>query len=167
MRMSDCGQNLYLTMKFMNVIVLMQVQGLFYLDILNSSSCVFASANGHLYTWGKGFDNTPDVHCPQCLPSSSQFSKVALGWNHALLLTGIFMFLHSFLELFLTISQFLVPLLEQLLTVKMLHHTMVAITGSGEVYMLGGSNHGVLSDPQKMSLSNRLSGIAADTKIVN
>ncbi|XP_031742189.1 ultraviolet-B receptor UVR8 isoform X3 [Cucumis sativus] len=45
------------------------------------------SAEGHLYTWGRGFKSTSDVYSPQHLPSPSSFSKVALGWNHALVLT--------------------------------------------------------------------------------
>ena len=48
-----------------------------------------ASAEGHLYTWGRGFKSNSDVYSPQHLPSPSSFSKVALGWNHALVLTGI------------------------------------------------------------------------------
>ncbi|KAK3223124.1 hypothetical protein Dsin_010149 [Dipteronia sinensis] len=82
----------------------------------NGDHSAAISADGHLYTWGKGFNRTPDVHCPWCLPSSSQFTKAALGWNHALLLTG-----------------------------------------DGEVFMLGGSHHGVLSDPEKMSPAKHLS----------
>uniref|UniRef100_A0A0D3DR68 RCC1-like domain-containing protein n=1 Tax=Brassica oleracea var. oleracea TaxID=109376 RepID=A0A0D3DR68_BRAOL len=45
------------------------------------------SANGELFTWGRGFCGSPDVQTPQCLPSSQSFREVALGWNHALLLT--------------------------------------------------------------------------------
>ncbi|KAK1552874.1 hypothetical protein Q3G72_024799 [Acer saccharum] len=82
----------------------------------NGDHSAAISADRHLYTWGKGFNRTPDVHCPQCLPSSLQFTKAVLGWNHALLLTG-----------------------------------------DGEVLMLGGSHHGVLSDPEKMSPANHLS----------
>ncbi|KAL5826515.1 hypothetical protein ACOSQ3_018364 [Xanthoceras sorbifolium] len=82
----------------------------------NGDHSAALSADGHLYTWGKGFNSTPDVHCPQCLPSSSRFTKAVLGWNHALVLTG-----------------------------------------DGEVLMLGGSHHGLLSDPEKMSPAKRLS----------
>ncbi|TYK15538.1 ultraviolet-B receptor UVR8 isoform X2 [Cucumis melo var. makuwa] len=45
------------------------------------------STEGHLYTWGRGFKSNSDVYSPQHLPSPSSFSKVALGWNHALVLT--------------------------------------------------------------------------------
>uniref|UniRef100_A0A9I9D2L0 RCC1-like domain-containing protein n=1 Tax=Cucumis melo TaxID=3656 RepID=A0A9I9D2L0_CUCME len=48
------------------------------------------STEGHLYTWGRGFKSNSDVYSPQHLPSPSSFSKVALGWNHALVLTGDF-----------------------------------------------------------------------------
>lgn len=46
------------------------------------------SADGHLYTWGRGFNRHSDTTTPQCLPSSLHFTQVALGWNHALVLTG-------------------------------------------------------------------------------
>lgn len=45
-------------------------------------------ADGHLYTWGRGFNRHSDTTTPQCLPSSLHFTQVALGWNHALVLTG-------------------------------------------------------------------------------
>lgn len=48
-----------------------------------------ASADGRLYTWGRGFKSKSDAYSPQHLPSPWLFSKVALGWNHALVLTGI------------------------------------------------------------------------------
>ncbi|XP_031247413.1 ultraviolet-B receptor UVR8 [Pistacia vera] len=82
----------------------------------NGDHSASLSANGHLYTWGKGFNKTSNSYIPQCLSSSLCFSKTALGWNHTLLLTG-----------------------------------------DGEVFMLGGSNHGVLSDPEKMSPAKPLS----------
>lgn len=74
------------------------------------------SADGHLYTWGRGFNSTSDVNCPQSLPSSLSFSQAALGWNHVLVLTG-----------------------------------------DGEVFMLGGSHHGMLSDPERVSSTRPLS----------
>ncbi|XP_019051441.1 PREDICTED: ultraviolet-B receptor UVR8 isoform X1 [Nelumbo nucifera] len=73
----------------------------------NGDHSAALSANGQLYTWGRGFGGTSDIHLPQTLPSPLRFSQVALGWNHALLLTG-----------------------------------------EGEVLMLGGNHHGMLSDPQ-------------------
>ncbi|XP_010652539.1 ultraviolet-B receptor UVR8 isoform X2 [Vitis vinifera] len=54
----------------------------------NGDHSAALSANGHLYTWGRGFGSTSDVHCPRCLPSSLCFTQVALGWNHMLVLTG-------------------------------------------------------------------------------
>nr|GMN70765.1 hypothetical protein TIFTF001_055872 [Ficus carica]GMN70769.1 hypothetical protein TIFTF001_055874 [Ficus carica] len=44
--------------------------------------------DGHLYTWGRGFLENSDARCPVHLPTSFRFTNAALGWNHALLLTG-------------------------------------------------------------------------------
>lgn len=76
----------------------------------------YGEAEGRLYTWGRGFNGTSDVNCPQSLPSSLSFSQAALGWNHVLVLTG-----------------------------------------DGEVFMLGGSHHGMLSDPERVSSTRPLS----------
>ncbi|KAL8161536.1 hypothetical protein V2J09_013025 [Rumex salicifolius] len=46
------------------------------------------SANGKLYTWGRGFNGTADSCLPSRLSSPLSFTQAALGWNHALLLTG-------------------------------------------------------------------------------
>ncbi|KAK2990790.1 hypothetical protein RJ640_012691 [Escallonia rubra] len=46
------------------------------------------SADGHLYIWGRGFGSTTDVYCPHRASASLTFTQAALGWNHALLLTG-------------------------------------------------------------------------------
>ncbi|CAN7133815.1 hypothetical protein BRARA_H02170 [Brassica rapa] len=53
----------------------------------NGDHSAALSANGELFTWGRGFCGSPDVQTPQCLPSYESFRDVALGWNHALLLT--------------------------------------------------------------------------------
>ncbi|KAH9773694.1 hypothetical protein KPL71_013401 [Citrus sinensis] len=82
----------------------------------NGDRSAALSAEGHLYTWGRGFNSTSDVNCPQSLPSSLSFSQAALGWNHVLVLTG-----------------------------------------DGEVFMLGGSHHGMLSDPERVSSTRPLS----------
>ncbi|XP_058105993.1 ultraviolet-B receptor UVR8 isoform X4 [Magnolia sinica] len=76
----------------------------------NGDHSVALSANGNLYIWGRGFGGASDAYCPQLLPSPLKFSQVAVGWNHALLLTD-----------------------------------------SGEVFMLGGNHHGMLSNSQQMS----------------
>ncbi|CAN1331895.1 Ultraviolet-B receptor UVR8, partial [Linum perenne] len=47
------------------------------------------SADGKLYTWGRGFNGSPDSNVPCYSIPSMRFSGVALGWNHALLLNGI------------------------------------------------------------------------------
>ncbi|KAJ0247597.1 hypothetical protein HA466_0160360 [Hirschfeldia incana] len=54
----------------------------------NGDHSAAISANGELFTWGRGFCGSPDAQTPQCLPSSHAFREVALGWNHALVLTG-------------------------------------------------------------------------------
>ncbi|MBA0566931.1 hypothetical protein Golob_011703, partial [Gossypium lobatum] len=82
----------------------------------NADHSAALSADGELYTWGRGFGATSDFLSPQQSPSSSKFSKVALGWNHALVLSD-----------------------------------------NGEVFMLGGSHHGMLSNPEIITLSKHLS----------
>ncbi|CAA7036186.1 unnamed protein product [Microthlaspi erraticum] len=54
----------------------------------NGDHSAAISADGHLFSWGRGFCGGPDIQTPQCLPSSLTFREVALGWNHALLLTA-------------------------------------------------------------------------------
>lgn len=63
-----------------------------YLYFLPCCIVFVASADGYLYTWGRGFNSTSDVHCPQYVPSSTSFCQAALGWSHALVLTGIFVY---------------------------------------------------------------------------
>ena len=55
-------------------------------------------ADGRLFTWGRGFGTNSDAFSPQYLPSPLSFRKVALGWNHALLLTGIDIQFTSYLD---------------------------------------------------------------------
>ncbi|XP_030552535.1 ultraviolet-B receptor UVR8 [Rhodamnia argentea] len=45
------------------------------------------SSGGRVYTWGRGFPGFSDAHSPVELPSSLQIKQIALGWNHALVLT--------------------------------------------------------------------------------
>ncbi|XP_042496795.1 ultraviolet-B receptor UVR8 isoform X2 [Macadamia integrifolia] len=54
----------------------------------NGDHSAALSADGQLYTWGKGFGGTSDAYFPQILASPFKVLQVALGWNHALLLTG-------------------------------------------------------------------------------
>ncbi|CAL5428890.1 unnamed protein product [Camellia sinensis] len=56
--------------------------------LANGDHSAALSADGHLYTWGRGFNGSSDAYTPQCLSSSLSFIQAALGWNHALLLTG-------------------------------------------------------------------------------
>ncbi|KAA8529475.1 hypothetical protein F0562_033726 [Nyssa sinensis] len=83
----------------------------------NGDHSAALSADGNLYTWGRGFSGSSDAYYPQCLTSSLSFTQAALGWNHALLSTA----------------------------------------RDGEVFMLGGNHHGVLSDSQKMTPVKHLS----------
>ncbi|KAG2269261.1 hypothetical protein Bca52824_063816 [Brassica carinata] len=53
----------------------------------NGDHSAAITANGQMFSWGRGFCGSPDVQAPQCLPSSQFFREVALGWSHALLLT--------------------------------------------------------------------------------
>ncbi|GLT98353.1 hypothetical protein SLE2022_158620 [Rubroshorea leprosula] len=54
----------------------------------NGDHSAAISADGQLYTWGRGFGGTSDSHCPQLVPSSLCCSEASLGWNHALVLSG-------------------------------------------------------------------------------
>jgi len=51
---------------------------------------LISSVDGQVYTWGRGFKGFEDAHVPHCLSSSLKFIKVALGWNHALAMSGIY-----------------------------------------------------------------------------
>ncbi|KAL9307416.1 putative regulator of chromosome condensation 1/beta-lactamase-inhibitor protein II [Arabidopsis thaliana] len=53
----------------------------------NGDHSAAISADGQFFSWGRGFCGGPDVHAPQSLPSPLSFREVAVGWNHALLLT--------------------------------------------------------------------------------
>lgn len=77
----------------------------------NGDHSAALSAGGQLFTWGRGFSGSADVSVPQALASSLRFKQVAIGWNHALVLTV-----------------------------------------EREVFMLGGSHHGVLSKLNKAPL---------------
>ncbi|XP_020224035.1 ultraviolet-B receptor UVR8 isoform X2 [Cajanus cajan] len=54
----------------------------------NGDHSAAVSVDGHVYTWGRGFKGFEDAHVPQCLNSTLNFTKVALGWNHALAMSG-------------------------------------------------------------------------------
>ncbi|PSS28701.1 Ultraviolet-B receptor like [Actinidia chinensis var. chinensis] len=54
----------------------------------NGDHSAALSADGRLYTWGRGYTSRSDAYNPQLLGSSLSFVQAALGWNHALLLTG-------------------------------------------------------------------------------
>ncbi|KAL2904413.1 Ultraviolet-B receptor UVR8 [Bienertia sinuspersici] len=90
----------------------------------NGDQSAALSADGCLYTWGRGFSSNSNTCIPQSLPSTLYFKQAALGWNHALILTS-----------------------------------------EDEVFMLGGSNHGVLSEPQKTIHLHNVSGKSNFSKV--
>ncbi|KAK1263786.1 hypothetical protein QJS04_geneDACA018627 [Acorus gramineus] len=53
----------------------------------NGDHSAALSANGSLYTWGRGYSGVSDTCVPQMLDFPFKISEVALGWDHALLLT--------------------------------------------------------------------------------
>ncbi|XP_051146069.1 ultraviolet-B receptor UVR8 [Andrographis paniculata] len=83
----------------------------------NGEHSAALSDDGRLYTWGRGFGGASDECIPQCYDVAISLKDVALGWNHALLLTS-----------------------------------------EGQVFMLGGNRHGVLSEPQKTPQTSEASG---------
>ncbi|XP_074274522.1 ultraviolet-B receptor UVR8 isoform X2 [Silene latifolia] len=56
--------------------------------IANGDHSAAISADGNLYTWGRSFSSHSNIYVPELLSSSLSFKEAALGWNHALLLTG-------------------------------------------------------------------------------
>lgn len=54
----------------------------------NGDHSAAISGNGNLYVWGRAFTGAPDVYRPHRITADLYFSQVALGWNHALVLTG-------------------------------------------------------------------------------
>ncbi|XP_073300379.1 ultraviolet-B receptor UVR8 isoform X1 [Primulina huaijiensis] len=53
----------------------------------NGDHSAALSATGSLYTWGRGYRNASHVCIPHRVDTALSFHQVALGWNHALLLT--------------------------------------------------------------------------------
>ncbi|KAL8035642.1 hypothetical protein ABFX02_12G110700 [Erythranthe guttata] len=66
--------------------------GLTNLEIVNISAngdhSAALTADGSLYTWGRGFSRTSDESIPRLFEAVVTVDEVALGWNHALLLTN-------------------------------------------------------------------------------
>ncbi|RYR09569.1 hypothetical protein Ahy_B05g077936 [Arachis hypogaea] len=54
----------------------------------NGDHSAAISVDGNLYIWGRGFKGYEDANSPRRLNSTLSFTKVALGWNHALTLTA-------------------------------------------------------------------------------
>lgn len=54
----------------------------------NGDHSASLSADGRVFTWGRGFSGSSDAYTPQYLNLPLLFTQIALGWNHALLLTG-------------------------------------------------------------------------------
>ncbi|KFK44621.1 hypothetical protein AALP_AA1G282600 [Arabis alpina] len=142
----------------------------------NGDHSAALSATGQLYTWGRGFCGSPDVQTPQCLPSSLSFREVALGWNHALVLTvdGEVFKLGNTLNKQSDKQQLQVdsskPLLEKVsdfdgvrvLQIAAGAEHSAAVTESGEVKTWGWGEHGQLglgntddqTNPQLVSLGS-------------
>ncbi|KAG8366289.1 hypothetical protein BUALT_Bualt17G0060900 [Buddleja alternifolia] len=53
----------------------------------NGDHSAALSADGNLYTWGRGFGCASDTCTPRLFDAALSFNEVALGWDHALLLT--------------------------------------------------------------------------------
>lgn len=53
----------------------------------NGDHTAASSTDGYMYIWGRGFTGTSDICYPHCAISTS-VSQMALGWHHALVLTG-------------------------------------------------------------------------------
>uniref|UniRef100_M4E7A9 RCC1-like domain-containing protein n=1 Tax=Brassica campestris TaxID=3711 RepID=M4E7A9_BRACM len=142
----------------------------------NGDHSAAISANGQMFSWGRGFCGSPDVQTPHCFHSSLSFRDVALGWNHALLLTadGEVSKLGNTLNKQFKKQQVQVdssePLLEKVAGfdgVKVVQiaagaEHSAAITESGEVQTWGWGEHGQLglgntndhNNPQLVSLGS-------------
>ncbi|XP_070043931.1 ultraviolet-B receptor UVR8 isoform X1 [Nicotiana tomentosiformis] len=55
----------------------------------NGDHSAAISVNGHLYVWGRAFCGASDVYRPRHVTADLSFIQVALGWNHALVLTDL------------------------------------------------------------------------------
>lgn len=53
----------------------------------NGDHSAALSDDGQLYTWGRGFPGTSDIHIPHRTTGSLRVFQAAVGWNHALVLT--------------------------------------------------------------------------------
>ncbi|KAK1362122.1 Ultraviolet-B receptor UVR8 [Heracleum sosnowskyi] len=61
----------------------------------NGDHTAALSTDGDMYIWGRGFTGSSDICYPQSAISSTSLCQMALGWHHALVLTGngdVFMF---------------------------------------------------------------------------
>ncbi|PIN15216.1 hypothetical protein CDL12_12148 [Handroanthus impetiginosus] len=68
--------------------ITMELENLTIVSIsANGDHSAALSADGSLYTWGRGFSTSSDVYIPQYLDTAIALKEVALGWNHVLLLT--------------------------------------------------------------------------------
>ncbi|KAK4763702.1 hypothetical protein SAY87_013140 [Trapa incisa] len=53
----------------------------------NGDHSAALSDDGNVYNWGRGFRGSPDAYIPGRLDTALPIKQVALGWNHALMLT--------------------------------------------------------------------------------
>nr|XP_043606682.1 ultraviolet-B receptor UVR8 [Erigeron canadensis]XP_043606684.1 ultraviolet-B receptor UVR8 [Erigeron canadensis] len=118
----------------------------------NGDHSAVLSADGPLYTWGRGFGGAPDACCPNRVNSSLTFTQAALGWNHALILTdeGEVLMLGSHYG---TNSN---PQAEKLATYELNEAQIVKFHGLDGIKVVGvasGSEHSVLSTENGMVMT--------------
>ena len=125
------------------------------------------SADGHLYAWGRGFADVTNANSPMCLISSLQFSRVVVGRNHILLLTGVF---------FLFPARMACNSLQLIGLHCSIFHNNDAIVNSMLISFShifdrwrrslygGGRRHGVLSDFEKIGPAKHSSSEQVDNK---
>ena len=75
--------DLELVLGVINIVYLIKSSSSLLILVVSGAS---TKGDRHLYTWGRGFGSTSDVHFPRRLPSSLCFIQIALGWNHMLVL---------------------------------------------------------------------------------
>ncbi|KAL9263480.1 Ultraviolet-B receptor UVR8-like protein [Drosera capensis] len=105
--------------------------------IANGDHSAALTADGQLYTWGRGYSGkTSDASLPCQLKSSLSFKQAALGWNHALLLTDegdVFM-----------LGGYRHEMLGEANSAESVEQDLVKVSEIGEVRTWGWGEHGQL-----------------------
>ncbi|EYU28697.1 hypothetical protein MIMGU_mgv1a008743mg [Erythranthe guttata] len=128
--------------------------GLTNLEIVNISAngdhSAALTADGSLYTWGRGFSCASDESIPRLFEAAVTVDEVALGWNHALLLTR-------------KSKEEIMPIIEKkVLQIAAGAEHSVLVTDNGLIMTWGWGEHGQLGlggtddqvSPQVVSLGN-------------